>query len=67
VWLALSVWIALAVYTKRWHDCGKSGWMNLVLLIPIIGPFWFLGYCGFVKGVSGQNQYGADPLDMEAA
>jgi len=58
----LSTWIALAVYAKRWHDCSKSGWMSLILLIPIIGFFWFLGYQGFVRGTKGPNRYGDDPL-----
>lgn len=62
-WFILSIWISLAVYTKRWHDCSKSGWMSLILLIPIIGVFWFLGYLGFVKGTQGPNQYGNDLLD----
>ncbi|OGU61027.1 MAG: hypothetical protein A2V66_09655 [Ignavibacteria bacterium RBG_13_36_8] len=63
----LSIWIALAVYAKRWHDCSKSGWMTLILLIPIIGFFWFVGYLGFVHGTKGSNQYGNDPLDIQAA
>jgi uncharacterized membrane protein YhaH (DUF805 family) len=66
-WMILSIWISLAVYAKRWHDCSKSGWMSLVLLIPIIGAFWFFGYLGFVRGTSGANQYGDDPLDTRTA
>ena len=65
LWLITSIWISLAIYAKRWHDCGKSGWMSLVLFIPLVGPFWLLGYCGFVKGQSDTNQYGANPLDLE--
>lgn len=65
LWCVLSIWISLAVYAKRWHDCGRSGWMSLILLLPIIGPFWFLGYCGFVRGASGPNQYGDDPLNTD--
>lgn len=64
IWTILSIWISLAIYAKRWHDCGKSGWMSLVMLIPIVGPFWLLGYCGFVRGTSGPNQYGEDTLDI---
>ena len=65
LWCLLHFWISCAVYTKRLHDCGKSGWMWLVLLVPIAGPFWFLGYCGFVRGTPGPNQYGDNPLDTE--
>jgi len=66
-WCVLSIWISLAVYAKRWHDCGRSGWMSLILLLPIVGVFWFLGYCGFVRGTSGPNQYGDDPLSTKSA
>jgi len=61
----LSTWIVLAVYTKRWHDCDKSGWMNLILFIPIIGPLWFIGYLGFVRGTDGANQYGENPFVIQ--
>jgi uncharacterized membrane protein YhaH (DUF805 family) len=64
-WYFLNIWIQFAIYTKRWHDCSKSGWMSLILLIPVIGIFWFLGYLGFVRGTNGPNQYGDDFLDMQ--
>jgi uncharacterized membrane protein YhaH (DUF805 family) len=67
MWLVLSTWISLAVYAKRWHDCSKSGWMTLVLLIPVIGLFWFFGYLGFVRGTPGSNQFGDDPLETTPA
>ena len=57
VWVLASTWIAFAVYAKRWHDCSKSGWMTLVMVVPIIGPLWALGYLGFVRGADGPNQY----------
>jgi len=64
VWMIISIWISLAVYTKRWHDCSKSGWMTLILLIPVIGVFWFLGYLGFVRGTHDSNMYGDNPLNI---
>ena len=63
-WCIPGIWIGLALYAKRWHDCSKSGWMTLILLIPLIGPFWFLGYIGFVRGTQGSNPYGDDPLSI---
>jgi len=57
-----SIYIALAVYAKRWHDRGKSGWWSLIMLIPIIGPIWLLVECGILEGNRGANQYGPDPL-----
>ena len=64
MWIALLVFLypALAIYAKRWHDRGKSGWWTLIILVPLIGSIWFLVECGFLRGTEGANQYGADPL-----
>lgn len=53
---------SLAIYAKRWHDRGKSGWWTLILLVPVIGAIWMLVECGFLRGTPGDNQYGPDPL-----
>jgi uncharacterized membrane protein YhaH (DUF805 family) len=58
----LFLYPTLAIYTKRWHDRGKSGWWSLILFIPLIGVIWFLVECGFLRGTEGPNEYGADPL-----
>ena len=55
-------WISLALAVKRWHDRNKSGWWILIALVPVIGGLWYLIECGFLKGTSGANTYGADPL-----
>ena len=55
------IYPTLAVYTKRWHDRGKSGWWSLIILIPVIGGIWALIELGFLGGTPGANQYGADP------
>jgi uncharacterized membrane protein YhaH (DUF805 family) len=55
-------WIGLAIAVKRWHDRGKSGWWVLIALVPVIGGLWYLIECGFLKGTTGANDYGADPL-----
>ncbi len=57
-----TLWIAIAVSIKRWHDRGKSGWWILISLIPIVGPLWALIETGFLEGDKGDNQYGPDPL-----
>ncbi len=56
------LWPSLAVAAKRWHDRDKSGWWTLISFIPIIGGFWMLIECGFLKGTEGPNRFGADPL-----
>lgn len=53
---------SLAVSVRRLHDVGKSGWMLLIALIPIIGAIWLL-----VLMVSDskpeENQYGPNPKE----
>lgn len=56
------IYPALAIYAKRWHDRGKSGWWSLIILVPIIGGIWALVEQGFLRGTDGPNQYGPDPL-----
>ncbi|MGC8859505.1 MAG: DUF805 domain-containing protein [Ignavibacteria bacterium] len=52
----------LAVAVRRLHDVGKSGWMILIALIPLIGVIWL-----FVLMVTdsdpGENQYGQNPKE----
>jgi len=55
------LWARIALIVKRWHDRDKSGWMYLVLLIPLIGPLWTIIECGFVDGTQGTNRYGPSP------
>jgi uncharacterized membrane protein YhaH (DUF805 family) len=58
----LFLYPALAIYAKRWHDRGKSGWWTLIGLVPIIGGIWLLVELGFLRGTEGPNQYGNDPV-----
>jgi uncharacterized membrane protein YhaH (DUF805 family) len=61
---------ALAVGARRLHDIGKSGWFQLIGLIPIIG--WILLiYWDVQPGQPESNQYGpptsATPVLPQAA
>ena len=50
----------LSVGVRRMHDVGKSGWMCLIGIIPIIGTIWFLvQMCK--DGQPGVNKYGVNP------
>jgi uncharacterized membrane protein YhaH (DUF805 family) len=60
--ILVTLWPALAIYTKRWHDRNKSGWWTLIILIPIVGPIWFLIEQGFLRGTEGPNRFGPDPI-----
>ena len=58
----ISIYLGLALYAKRWHDRGKSGWWTLISLVPVIGLIWIIVELGILKGTEGPNQYGPDPL-----
>lgn len=62
----LSIWPSLAISIKRWHDRDKSGWWVLIALVPFIGWLWALIETGFLLGTPGPNQYGPDPLVVDA-
>jgi uncharacterized membrane protein YhaH (DUF805 family) len=55
-------WGTAAVSIKRLHDRGQSAWRLLILLIPVVGPLWWLIALGIRVGTRGDNQYGPDPL-----
>jgi uncharacterized membrane protein YhaH (DUF805 family) len=42
VYLAVSFWVMTAIFAKRWHDIGKSGWWTLLVLIPFAWPIVLL-------------------------
>ena len=48
----------VAVGCKRFHDMGKSGWMQLIGLIPFVGGIILLVWLGAVAGDPGDNVYG---------
>ncbi|MDD2426399.1 MAG: DUF805 domain-containing protein [Bacteroidales bacterium] len=52
----------LAVTVRRLHDIGKSGWMILIALIPVIGTIWLL-VLTLTDSNLAENRYGAIPAD----
>lgn len=50
----------LAVFVRRMHDVGKSGWFILLILLPVIGWIWLIVLL-FTEGDQGPNEYGPDP------
>ena len=61
---ALAVLIpGLAVAVRRLHDVGKSGWMILISLIPLIGAIWLLVLM-VTDSNPGENQYGQNPKEV---
>ena len=55
---------AVAVTVRRLHDTGKSGWMFLIIFIPIAGAIWLLVLM-CMEGNRGPNKYGEDPKAAE--
>ena len=60
---SLAVFIpSLAVGVRRMHDIGKSGWMLLAVLIPLIGAIWILILL-FTDSQPGSNKWGENPKE----
>jgi len=56
VLVLLSLWPSWAVGAKRCHDRGRSGWFQLIVLIPFVGPLWLLIELVFLPGVEGRTR-----------
>ena len=50
----------LAVQVRRLHDTGRSGWMWLVGLIPLVGGIILIVFLAS-DSAKGSNKYGASP------
>jgi uncharacterized membrane protein YhaH (DUF805 family) len=55
-WLALLV-PGIAAVVRRLHDTGKTGWLALLLLIPVFGTIVLIVLC-IPKGDPESNEYG---------
>ena len=53
---------SLAVGARRLHDMNKSGWMQLLWLIPILGWIYLI-YVLAQPGEAGDNQHGTVPAN----
>lgn len=52
---------SIAVGVRRLHDVDKSGWLYLVILVPLLGALYLL-YLFVQEGTKGDNKYGTDQL-----
>lgn len=56
---------SIAVAARRLHDIGKSGWWQLLAIVPLIGAIVLLIW--YVKdGEPGTNRFGANPKEAAA-
>ena len=52
----------IAVAVRRLHDIGKSGWLYLLMLIPLVGQILLIvWFC--TDSQPGDNQYGPNPKE----
>lgn len=49
----------LAVGARRLHDTGRSGWLQLIGIIPIVG--WIILIVWFVQDSHADNEHGPNP------
>lgn len=65
----ITILYSLSLYIRRLHDLGRSGWLILIGLIPIIN-FVFLFWLLLGKGENNANKYGVPPakgVDLKIA
>lgn len=60
IWSLIVIIPTLAVFCRRMHDTGRSGWNWLWCLLPIIGWIVLLVY-ELQDSQYGENQYGPNP------
>ena len=52
------IWPQIAIGCKRFHDFGKSGWLQLIGLLPFVGGLLVLVWAGITPSDPGDNIYG---------
>lgn len=57
---------SIAIAARRLHDIGKSGWWQLVALVPLIGAIVLIVMLA-LKSEPGANKYGASSAGAAAA
>lgn len=50
---------SISLATRRLHDTGRSGWWQLIVLIPLIGAIVLLVF--YVQDSHDDNDYGRNP------
>jgi uncharacterized membrane protein YhaH (DUF805 family) len=51
---------SIAVGARRLHDTNRSGWWQLIALVPFLGIIVLIYFCA-TAGDAGANTYGPDP------
>jgi len=61
IYFAVTLIPSLAIFVRRLHDAGYSGWYLLLSLIPFVGAIVLLIFT-LQKSEPGHNQYGPEPM-----
>lgn len=61
IWSVLLIYPWVCVLVKRAHDRDRSGLFVLLIMVPLVN-LWPFVELYFLKGTTGPNQYGPDPL-----
>lgn len=59
---AFLFWAATCANIKRFHDRNKPWFWSFLAFFPIVGPTWIVIELGILKGTTGRNVFGDDPL-----
>lgn len=57
---AVSIFLGLMFAVQRLHDLNHTGWLSLLMVIPVINFLMGL-YLVFARGTAGKNDYGLPP------
>ncbi len=58
--LLAAVWAEVALVVKRAHDCGITGFVGLLSLVPFVNIVMVV-FFGLMPGTPGPNAYGEEP------
>ncbi len=61
IWFFPSFWFAIAAGAKRCHDRNRSGWFQLLWIVPLVN-IWVWIEIWFLRGTIGENRFGGDPV-----
>lgn len=66
IYLIYFLWFIfwLKIIIKRLHDLDKTGWMSLLMFVPLANIYLVI-ICLFFKWTDWENKYGKDPLKKE--
>lgn len=56
---------SIAIAARRLHDTGRTGWWQLIMLVPLIGTIVLLIF--LILDSDDTNQYGPNPKQTAAA